>query len=169
MAELQHPYATPARALEMADPVEGVSLNATLRSGIDAWVVLPAIRGGRLFGTGRFRVPIRRLDPTRSVPYLMGRDEEVMEWVTAHGWGLAVEAAEDRWRDLLRVGALTQAAAARTAAEREERARRYAADHPPDFFDKAGHLLAEAGGLVKLALGVGAIFGVASIVRALRA
>lgn len=143
MPSLIHPYYTAAEGLTMADPVDGVSLDTTLRHGISAWVIKPARKrvtvaagffddetstAGELIGPARFRVAIRRLVPLASPPQLEERDPRVMEWVKAQGWEKAVEALEARFAERVADGSLKRLAAGRNAEEAQEWERRRAED-----------------------------------------
>ena len=127
----------------MADPVDGVSLDTTLRHGISAWVIKPARKrvtvaagffddetstAGDPIGPARFRVSIRRLVPLASPPQLEERDPRVMEWVKAQGWEKAVKALEARFAERVADGSLKRLAAARNTAEAREWDRRRAED-----------------------------------------
>lgn len=147
---IRHPYYDLVEDPNRIDdkPVEGVTVNAALESGIDAKVIMqgrPKVElldlfnplGGSVYVAARpvqFYVVVRELLPG---PRLGPRDEQVMMWLRANGWELAVAAAEQRWLELFQSGEL-EAHAARVADARavEAERRRLEDANAPGFWDE---------------------------------
>ncbi|MEZ4468851.1 MAG: hypothetical protein R3F43_31595 [bacterium] len=163
MPVIAHPYYDPTEPLTMRTPVDGVSVNGGLASGVDAWAYLkgrpkappPGVLREQwpwAFDDAgperlvRFRVQVRGLRPG---PELGPRDQQVAEWIDAQGWTLALEAAERRWAELRGSGELVQHAADLRAADAVEYERRRAEDAArPGFADE---LASQAGELAESA------------------
>lgn len=164
MPVIAHPYYDPIEPLDMSKPVQGVTVNAALRSGVDAKVILMGRPKAPPPGLVRewwpewfsdtpdntaarpvlFRVQVRAMLPG---PELGPRDRQVTEWIRAHGWELALEAAERRWFELRDSGELQKQAQAVDRTEAVESERRRAEDaQRPGFFDELYNAAGQAAG-----------------------